>query len=115
MGLFFQDRDGIEIEGVAGGRFKGTNASFTEDDIRVPAGQDVFGAGDTVDAIPLLISGIVRVYQIGETGREVTLYRFRPGESCVLTANSILTKQFFFRNRYSGRGCRSIHDSSGRI
>jgi len=62
---------------------------------RIPAGQDVFDAGDSVDAIPLLISGLVRVYQIGETGREVTLYRFRPGESCVLTANSILTKQFF--------------------
>ncbi len=62
---------------------------------RIPAGQNVFDAGDSVDAIPLLISGIVLVYQIGETGREVTLYRFRPGESCVLTANSILTKQFF--------------------
>lgn len=62
---------------------------------RIPAGQDVFAAGDSVDAIPLLISGLVQVYQIGETGREVTLYRFRPGESCVLTANSILTKQFF--------------------
>lgn len=37
----------------------------------------------------------MRVYQIGETGREVTLYRFRPGESCVLTANSILREQFY--------------------
>ena len=62
---------------------------------RVKAGRVMFAAGDSVDAIPLLISGLVRVYQIGETGREVTLYRFRPGESCVLTANSILTEQFF--------------------
>lgn len=62
---------------------------------QIPTGTDLFVAGDSVDAIPLLISGLVRVYQIGETGREVTLYRFRPGESCVLTANSILTKQFF--------------------
>jgi CRP/FNR family transcriptional regulator len=37
----------------------------------------------------------VRVYQIGESGREVTLYRFHPGESCVLTANAILTRQTF--------------------
>jgi len=62
---------------------------------RIPAGRDVFVEGQQVGAIPLLISGTVRVYQIGETGREVTLYRFRPGESCVLTANAILTEQSF--------------------
>jgi CRP/FNR family transcriptional regulator len=61
----------------------------------VPPGKDVFIEGDSVQAIPLLISGVVRVYQIGETGREVTLYRFRPGESCVLTANAILRRQSF--------------------
>lgn len=62
---------------------------------RLPAGRDVFVEGEQVGAIPLLISGTVRVYQIGETGREVTLYRFRPGESCVLTANAILTSRTF--------------------
>ena len=61
----------------------------------IPAGRDVFVEGTRVDAIPLLISGGVRVYQIGETGREVTLYRFGPGESCVLTANAILSQQSF--------------------
>jgi CRP/FNR family transcriptional regulator len=62
---------------------------------RIPAGEDVFVQGDRIEAIPLLVSGVVRVYQIGETGREVTLYRFHPGESCVLTANAILTRQTF--------------------
>lgn len=62
---------------------------------RIPAGQDLFSSGDEVDTIPLLISGLVRVYQIGENGREVTLYRFRPGESCILTANSILSARLF--------------------
>jgi CRP/FNR family transcriptional regulator len=62
---------------------------------RIPAGRDVFVEGQQVDAIPLLVAGTVRVYQIGETGREVTLYRFRPGESCVLTATAILTRQTF--------------------
>jgi CRP/FNR family transcriptional regulator len=61
----------------------------------IPPGKDVFVEGDEVQAIPVLLSGIVRVYQIGETGREVTLYRFRPGESCVLTANAILHRQSF--------------------
>jgi CRP/FNR family transcriptional regulator len=62
---------------------------------RIPAGRDVFVEGQQVAAIPVLLSGVVRVYQIGETGREVTLYRFRPGESCVLTATAILTQERF--------------------
>jgi CRP/FNR family transcriptional regulator len=62
---------------------------------RFPEGRDLFIEGDRVNAIPLLISGSVRVYQIGETGREVTLYRFRPGESCVLTATAIFNDQSY--------------------
>jgi CRP/FNR family transcriptional regulator, anaerobic regulatory protein len=62
---------------------------------RIPAGEDVFVEGDHTDAIALLISGVVRVYKIGKTGREITLYRFGLGESCVLTANAILSQQTF--------------------
>jgi CRP/FNR family transcriptional regulator len=61
----------------------------------IPAGRDVFVEGDRIDAIVLLISGVVRVYKIGETGREITLYRFGLGESCILTANAILSQQSF--------------------
>jgi CRP/FNR family transcriptional regulator len=62
---------------------------------RIPSGKDVFVDGDRTDAIALLISGVVRVYKIGETGREITLYRFGLGESCILTANAILNQQSF--------------------
>lgn len=62
---------------------------------RIPTGQDVFVEGDRTEAIALLISGVVRVYKIGETGREITLYRFGAGESCILTANAILSRQTF--------------------
>jgi CRP/FNR family transcriptional regulator len=55
----------------------------------------VFVEGDRADAIALLISGVVRVYKIGETGREITLYRFGNGESCILTANAILSQKNF--------------------
>jgi CRP/FNR family transcriptional regulator len=63
--------------------------------VRIPAGKDVFIEGDRVDGIALLVSGVVRVYKIGENGREITLYRFGLGESCILTANAIL-KQIDF-------------------
>ena len=62
---------------------------------RIPAGKDVFLEGDYVDAIALLLSGVVRVYKIGETGREITLYRFGLGQSCILTANAILSQRSF--------------------
>ncbi|PKO14391.1 MAG: Crp/Fnr family transcriptional regulator [Chloroflexi bacterium HGW-Chloroflexi-10] len=61
----------------------------------IPTGKDVFIEGDTTDALALLVSGVVRVYKIGETGREITLYRFSLGESCILTANAILSQQSF--------------------
>jgi CRP/FNR family transcriptional regulator, anaerobic regulatory protein len=62
---------------------------------RIPRGRDVFVEGDDVDAIALLISGAVRVYKVSDTGREITLYRFGLGESCIMTANAILSRQAF--------------------
>jgi CRP/FNR family transcriptional regulator len=62
---------------------------------RVPVGRDVFVEGDRADAIALLVAGVVRVYKSGETGREITLYRLGLGESCVLTANAILSQRSF--------------------
>ncbi|MGE0229002.1 MAG: Crp/Fnr family transcriptional regulator [Dehalococcoidia bacterium] len=62
---------------------------------RIPAGRDVFVEGQDVEAIALLLSGVVRVYQVGASGREITLYRFGEGESCILTANAILSGQQF--------------------
>jgi len=67
------------------------NAQF----IRIPAGHDVFVDGDRVDGIALLLSGVVRVYKIGETGREITLYRFGLGQSCILSANAIMSDKSF--------------------
>ncbi|WKZ38065.1 MAG: Crp/Fnr family transcriptional regulator [Anaerolineales bacterium] len=61
----------------------------------IPAGRDVFLEGDRVEAIALLISGVVRVYKSGETGREITLYRFGSGSSCILSANAILSQRTF--------------------
>ncbi len=62
---------------------------------RIPEGKDIFVEGDAVQAIALILSGNVRVYKIGEQGREITLYRFGLGESCILTANAIMNQQTF--------------------
>ena len=62
---------------------------------RIPTGRDIFIEGDSCEAIALLMAGTVRVFKIGESGREITLYRFGPGESCILTANAILNQKTF--------------------
>ncbi|MFC1922926.1 Crp/Fnr family transcriptional regulator [Chloroflexota bacterium] len=62
---------------------------------KIPAGRQIFAEGDEVDGIALLMSGVVRVYKLGQSGREITLYRFGEGESCVITANAILHQQDF--------------------
>lgn len=61
----------------------------------IPAGTIVFTEGDACESISILVSGSVRVYKIGLTGREITLYRFTHGESCILTANCVLSEQQF--------------------
>ena len=62
---------------------------------RIPAGRDVMAEGDRVQAVPILMSGEIRVFRVGESGREITLYRFGRGECCVLTADSILGNHAF--------------------
>ena len=67
------------------------SASFAH----IPVGHDVFLEGDRVEGIALLLSGVVRVYKISESGREITLYRFGLGQSCILSANAILSQNTF--------------------
>ena len=54
--------------------------------------------GDKCPGIAFLLSGEIRVYKIGETGREITLYDIFPGETCILNASCILSHQNYPAN-----------------
>ncbi len=41
----------------------------------------------------LLLKGTIRIYQIAEDGREVTLYRVKPGEICAMSLNSLVNNK----------------------
>ena len=58
---------------------------------RLDAGQFVCREGTQCSHLALVLTGSARVYKLGETGREITLYRVEPGQSCVLTASCILS------------------------
>jgi CRP/FNR family transcriptional regulator len=49
--------------------------------------------GDRCQGIGFLLSGEVRVFKIGESGREITLYEIFPGETCILNASCLLSNQ----------------------
>lgn len=61
----------------------------------LPAGATVCWEGDHCQQLAIVLSGTVRVYKVGENGRELTLYRLEASESCVLTASCILSNSYF--------------------
>lgn len=57
----------------------------------IPADQFICLEGSKCSGIPLVLEGRARVYKLSESGREITLYRVEPGESCILTASCIMS------------------------
>lgn len=63
--------------------------------VTLPAGQFICMEGNRCTVLPLALSGQARVYKIAASGREITLYRIPPGESCILTASCIMSQHIF--------------------
>ena len=61
-------------------------------------GLQIYTEGDACQAIAFIMSGEIRVYKTGETGREITLYEIGPGETCILNASCILAGQTYPAN-----------------
>ncbi len=61
----------------------------------LPRGQHVCHEGSDCSHLAVLLNGTARVYKLGENGKEITLYRVGPGESCILTASCILSNTPF--------------------
>ena len=55
-----------------------------------PAGVTLFDIGQACQALPLVLSGSIRVFKRAENGREISLYRVRPGELCLVTVGCLL-------------------------
>jgi CRP/FNR family transcriptional regulator len=57
---------------------------------RVPAGTVMFSERSPCGGYPLILAGSVRVLQRYPNGRELQLYRVKPGESCLLSGSCLL-------------------------
>lgn len=58
--------------------------------LQAPAGTLLFDDGQACQALPLVLEGSIRVAKRSEGGREIGLYRVRPGEVCLVTASCLL-------------------------
>lgn len=66
---------------------------------RLPSGAIVFDERQPCRGFPFVLGGAVRVSKLSPGGRELFLYRVRPGESCIITSSCLLGEA-----RYNARG-----------
>ncbi len=57
---------------------------------KVPTGGVIFDARTPCAGFPLVLSGTIKVLQRYPNGRELPLYRVKPGESCLLSGSCLL-------------------------
>ena len=62
------------------------NSSFR---VKYERGANVHDGGECTGVI-LIKSGSLRLYMLSEDGKEVTLYRLFPGDTCILSASCVL-------------------------
>ncbi len=58
--------------------------------MNAPAGTVLFDAGAACQALPLVLSGAIKVSKRAENGREIRLYGVHPGELCIVTVSCLL-------------------------
>lgn len=59
--------------------------------VRLAAGAYFLREGDTCAHFAIVVSGRMRVFKLGESGHEITLYHVGPGEACPLNVSCILS------------------------
>jgi CRP/FNR family transcriptional regulator, anaerobic regulatory protein len=63
--------------------------------VRLAAGDYAFHSGAICNHYLLAISGTLRVQLTAASGREVTLYRVKAGDSCILTTSCLLSGEHY--------------------
>ena len=57
----------------------------------VPARRVMCAQGEECRGFPLVLRGRARVHTVGENGRDITLYRLLPGDTCMLAISCVLS------------------------
>jgi CRP/FNR family transcriptional regulator len=83
--------------------------------VELPAGVSICDEGENCSHLALVMAGNGRVYKLSPSGREITLYRVNPGESCVLTASCIMNQSSFPAMAQSETPMRGVLISPSRV
>lgn len=78
--IFFEDNLKKEIISVS-------------EKFNVPAGEIILDFGQTIDVIPLVLSGSVKVLREDEEGNEILLYYLEPGHACATSITCCISGQ----------------------
>lgn len=76
--------------------------------VEFPARSTLMTAGAPCDAFLLMLEGSLRLYQIADDGREVTLYRTNPGHICLMSLNSLIHNKPFRANAVTETDIRAL-------
>lgn len=60
-----------------------------------PAGEILMRQNNECMFMPLVLSGVLRVYKLSATGREISLYRTGPGETCLISVACHIRGEIF--------------------
>lgn len=58
--------------------------------VSIPANTLLFDCGSSCGALPLVLSGSIRVFKQSESGREISLYRVNENQLCIITLSCFL-------------------------
>ena len=61
--------------------------------MQVNGGETMLNMGQTIRAVPLVLSGTFKVSRINDEGQELLLYYVKEGESCAMTFTCCMTLQ----------------------
>ena len=61
--------------------------------MKVSGGETIMRIGSPVRAVPMVISGIVKVSRVNDEGQEILLYYVRSGETCAMSFTCWMTSQ----------------------
>lgn len=76
-------------------------------------GTDIYGYKDSCLGMIYIISGNIRVYILSDEGREITLFRYGNGNSCVLSSSCVIEQITFDTHMKAESDCQLMILNSG--
>ena len=78
------------------------------DKVSILAGSRIFQSGDACHQFIYLLEGSIRVDLISLSGKEVMLYRFGSGETCILTTSCLLSGEAYTAEAIAEQDIRAV-------